>query len=186
MRRGAFTLLLLSACAHTPAESVVPGWTLLSASPGMEELQVRTDHHLRRATVTEAGARGPFLDLRRVPGKLQGTSHVDWPIALQQKGNEMLGRVAGDSFDLTLQLDGEEMRATGVVAGVASVFWMSPARIRGSVGPCRFDLVWGEVMYSGGRTCGPHHDTVSVLFPPALAGWSDLEAASLLAIMVQR
>jgi len=27
---------------------------------------------------------------------------------------------------------------------------------------------------------------VSVLFPPALAGWSDLEAASLLAIMVQR
>ncbi len=186
MRRPWFVLLVLAGCAHAPVESAAPGWKLLAASPETEEIQVQTGSHLRRATVTEAGARGPFLDLHRVPGKLQGTSSVDRPIALEQKGNEMVGRVAGDAFDLTLTPDGEETRATGMVNGMPSTFWMSPARIRGSVGECRFDLVWGAGRYTGGRTCGPMSDTVSVLLPVALSSWSDPEAAALLAIMVQR
>lgn len=186
MRRLSLILLGLAGCAHVPVESSAPGWRLLNASPETEEIQIRSDERIARATVTDAGARGPFLNLRRVPGKLQGTSGVDRPVALEQKGSEMVGRVAGDSFDLTLQPDGDEVRVTGLVGGFPTTFWLSPAKIRGSIGSCRVELVWTAGMYSGGRTCGPQSDTVSVLFPAALSGWSDPEVASLLAIMVPR
>lgn len=184
MRRLSSVLLLVAGCAHEPVKSAAPEWKLLSASQGTAEIQLQTSEHLRRATVTDAGARGPFLDLRRAEGKLEGTSHVDRPVSLERKGNEMLGRVGGDSFDLTLQPDGNETRVTGLVGGLPSTFWMSPARIRGSIGACSFDLVWGAGTYSGARTCGPQSDTATVLFPPALASWSDPEVASLLAILV--
>jgi hypothetical protein len=62
----------------------------------------------------------------------------------------------------------------------------SPQRIRGNVGECRFDLVWGAGRYTGGRTCGPRSETVSVLVPSALSSWSDPEVGSLLAIMTPR
>ena len=186
MRRLSLLVLMLAGCATAPVQSAAPGWKLLSATPGTEEIQVQTSEHLNRATVTEAGARGPFLDLKRVPGKLQGTSGVDRPVTLEQKGNEMIGRVAGDSFDLTLQPDGEETRVTGQFGGMPTTFWLSPGRIRGSVATCRFDLVWGSGRYTGGRTCGPQSDTVSLLLPVALSSWSDPEVASLLAIMMQR
>jgi hypothetical protein len=186
MRRLCPWLLALAGCAHAPVESAAPGWKFLNASQRTEEIQFRTDQRLRRATVTEVGARGPDLDLKRAQGKLQGTSYVDRPVELELKGNEMVGRVAGDSFDLTLTPDGSETRATGLVAGLPSTFWLSPGRIRGSIGQCSFDLVWGAASYSGARTCGPQSDVVTLLLPPALASWSDPEVASLLAIFAQR
>ena len=101
------------------------------------------------------------------------------------KGNQISGRVAGDAFDLTLTPEGEETRATGLTRGMPSTFWMSPQRIRGMVGECRFDLVWGAARYTGGRTCGPRSETMSVLVPASLALERSRDAA-LLAIMAQR
>jgi len=187
MRRLSVLAVVLVGCAHAPpVDSAAPAWTLLNATPGTDEIQIRSDTRLRRATVTDAAARGPDLDLKRVPGKLQGTTYVERPVDLQVKGTAITGRVAGDSWDLTLDKDGSEVRATGLVAGQPSTFWLSPARIRGSVGPCRFDLVWSAGNYAGGRTCGPAGDVVQVQFPAALASWSDPEVAAVLAILVQR
>lgn len=184
MHRPWWAVLLLSGCATAPVPSAVPTWTLLSATPDTEEIQIQGSQHLRRAKVTEAGARGPFLNVSRVPGKLQGTIGVDTPLSLQQNGTEVLGSVGSDAYDLTLMPDGEETRAQGQVAGLPTTFWMSPAKIRGSVGPCRFEFVWGSGRYTGGRTCGPQSDTVSVLLPAAMASWSDPEAAALLTLML--
>ena len=186
MRRLSLLVVVLAGCASAPVPSAAPGWRLLGATPDTNELQFQTDDSLNRATVTDSAARGPFLDLKRADGKLQGTVRIDQPVDLEVKGNQISGRVAGDAFDLTLTPEGEETRATGLTRGMPSTFWMSPQRIRGMVGECRFDLVWGAARYTGGRTCGPRSETMSVLVPASLASWSDPETAALLAIMAQR
>ncbi|HUM10682.1 MAG TPA: hypothetical protein VLT82_07035 [Myxococcaceae bacterium] len=187
MRRWSLLVLALAGCAHAPpAESAAPGWKLLNATSGTDEMQVRSDTRLRRATVTDAAARGPDLDLKRVEGKLQGTTRIEYPVELTVKGMTITGRVAGDSWDLRLEQDGTEMRATGLVAGEPSTFWLSPARIRGSMGSCRFDVVWSAANYAGSRTCGPTSDVVQLQFPASLGTWSDPEVAALLAIITQR
>ena len=101
MRRFASWLVLLAGCAHAPVESAAPDWKLLGATPDITEIQFQTTENLNRATVTESGARGPFVDLRRTPGKIQGTVRIDWSVDLQRRGNAMVGRFAGDSYDLT-------------------------------------------------------------------------------------
>jgi len=189
MRRPSLLVLLLvlAGCATTPVQSAAPSWKLLSATPDITEIQFQTTDNLNRATVTDAGARGPFVDLKRGSGTIQGTIRTDWPVDLQLKGKEMVGRFAGDAFDLSLMPDGEETRATGFVRGDPTTFWLSPKKIRGSVGQCRFDLVWGAGRYTGSRTCGQlGEESVSLLVPAALASWSDPEVASLLAMMTPR
>lgn len=184
MRRAMLMVVLALGCAHTPVESAAPAWKLLSATPGTDQIQFRSDVRLRYATVTDASARGPDLDLRRTPGKIQGTTYIERPVDLNQKGDEMLGRAAGDDFDLILRPDGEEMRVSGVVGGMQTTFWLTPALIRGSIGPCSFQLSWTSGSYVGGRQCGPRSDTISLQFPASLAGWSNPEVASLLVIFV--
>jgi len=188
MRRTSLLVVLLAGCAHTPVESATPSWKLLSATPEITEIQFQTTDNLNRATVTDAGARGPFVDLKRGSGTITGTIRVDWPVELQLKGGkEIVGRFAGDTFELTVTPDGEEFRAQGFVRGDQTTFWMSPRRIRGSVGQCRFDLVWGAGRYTGSRTCGQlSEDSVSLLLPASLAAWSDPEVASLLAMITPR
>ncbi|MGZ6028115.1 MAG: hypothetical protein ACXWK5_01750 [Myxococcaceae bacterium] len=187
MRYALSVVLLVVACAHTPpVESAAPGWKLLNATAGTDELQIRGEQGLRRAAVTDTSVRGPVLDLKRVPGKLQGTSYGDRPVDMQQRGNGIAGRVGSDSWDLTLEQDGNEMRATGQIGGHPSTFWMSPPKIRGGVGPCTFELVWSAGNYAGTRSCGPDSDVIQLQFPAVLASWSDPEVAALLAIFVQR
>lgn len=187
MRRPALWLVLLAGCAHTSVESTVPSWKLLSATPDITEIQFQTTDTLNRATVTDSGARGPFVDLKRAAGRIQGTIRVDLPVDLQAKGNQITGRYAGDNYDLTLMPDGAETRATGLVRGQPSTVWLSPQKIRGTVGECRLDLVWGAGRYTGLRTCGPMaNETVSLLVPAALASWSDPEATALLTLLVPR
>jgi hypothetical protein len=187
MRYALSVVLLVVACAHqAPVESAAPGWKLLNATGGTDELQIRGEQGLRRAAVTDSAVRGPVLDLKRTPGKLQGTTYGDRPVDMQQKGNTILGRVGTDSWDLTLEQDGNEMRATGQIAGRPSTFWMSPPKIRGGVGVCTFELVWSAGNYAGTRTCGPAGEVIQLQFPAVLASWSDPEVAALLAIFVQR
>jgi len=188
MRRSSLLVVLLAGCAHAPVESAAPSWKLLSATPDITEIQFQTTDNLNRATVTEAGARGPFVDLKRGSGTITGTVRVDWPVDLQLKGGkEIAGRFGGDAFDLTVMPDGAEFRAQGFVRGEQTTFWMSPQRIRGSIGQCRFDLVWGAGRYTGSRTCGPlSEESVSLLVPTSLAGWSDPEVAALVAMMTPR
>ena len=187
MRYVVSLVMLATACASIPpAASAAPEWKLLNATAGTPELQIRSTTQIRRATVTDAGARGPDFDVKRVPGKLQGVTYVDRPVDMQQRGNGIAGRVAGDSWDLTLEPDGSEMRATGLIGGQPSTFWMSPQKIRGSIGPCQFELVWSADNYAGARSCGPMSDVVQLQLPAALASWSNPEVAALLAIFVQR
>ncbi len=186
MRSVLAGMLVAIGCAHAPVESAAPGWTLLNATPGSEELQVRSDVHMRRATVTGAAVRGPDLDLQRADGKLQGTTYIRRPVELQQRGNEIIGQVGSDDWDLRLSQDGAEMRVTGLIGGRPSTFWMSPKRIRGAVGMCLFDLVWSTGLYAGARTCGVASDNIALQFPAALAAWSDPQVAALFGILVQR
>jgi hypothetical protein len=187
MRRIAVCLMLLTGCAHAPIESAEPGWKLLGATPDTREIQFQTTENLDRAIVTDSGARGPFVDLKRSSGKLEGTVRVDWPVDLQVKSNQIIGRFARDSYDLTLIRNGGETRATGLIRGQPVTFWLSPQQIRGSAGECRFDLVWGAGRYTGSRTCGPlGQENVTLLVPAALASWSDAEAAALLTLIVSR
>ena len=187
MRRNAPWLVLLASCAHAPVDSATPAWKLLGATPDISEIQFQTTENLNRATVTASGAQGPFVDLKRSPGKIQGTVRLDWPVELERKGNAIVGRFARDSYDLTLMPDGNEIRATGFIRGQPTTFWMSPQKVRGTVGACRFDLVWRAGRYSGARTCGPlGQEDVALLVPAALASWSDPEAAALLTLVVSR
>ncbi len=187
MRRVLFVVLAVAGCSHAPvAEPAAPGWKLLSASPGTEEIQVRSDIHMRRATVTATAVRGPDLDLRRTDGSLEGTSYLRRGVELRQQGSEILGQVGAEDWGLRLSPDGTETRVTGVVAGKASTFWLSPARIRGAVGMCSFDLVWSASVYSGGRTCGPASDNIVIQIPAALSSWTDPQVAALLGVLLQR
>lgn len=188
MRYAISVVMLALGCATVPpVASAAPGWKLLNASPGAQEIQIRSDTQIRRATVTEAGARGPDFDVKRVGGRLQGVTYVDRPVDMQQKGNnEIHGRVASESWDLTLSQDGTEVRATGLIGGGPATFWMSPPKIRGSVGVCQFELVWSASNYAGARNCGPLTDMVQLQIPAGLASWSDPEVAALLAIFLQK
>jgi len=186
MRRLLVSLLVLAGCAAAPVPSAAPQWKLLSAGPDVTEIQFQTNDNLNRATVTDSGARGPFLNLTRASGRLQGTMRVDQPVDLTLNGTEIRGRVAGDAFDLTLMPDGDETRATGLTRGMPSTFWLSPQRIRGTMGECRFDLIWGAGNYTGGRTCGARSETVTVRIPAALATWNDPEVAALLVMISTR
>ena len=186
MRRVLVSLLVLAGCATAPVPSAAPQWKLLSATPDVTEIQVQTSDSLNRATVTDAGARGPFLNLTRASGRLQGTLRVDQPVDVTVNGTEIQGRVAGDAFDLTLMPDGDETRATGLTRGMPSTFWLSPQRIRGNIGACRFDVIWGAGNYTGGRTCGARSETVTLRIPAALASWSEPEAAALLVMITIR
>ena len=188
MRRLLVSLVVVGmSCAHAPVETAAPDWKLLSATPNAEEIQFQTSDGMNRATVTHRGARGPFVDLERTSGALRGTVRSDWFVDLRDQGNEIGGRFARHSYALTLRSEGDETRATGLVRGQETTFWMSPRKIHGTVGECRFDLVWGAGRYSGSRTCGPlGQETVSMLVPAALATWSDPESAALLTMIVSR
>lgn len=187
MHRLSLLVLAALGCTHAPvAEPAAPAWSLLRATPGTEELQIRSDVHMRRATVTAATVHGPDLELRRAEGKLEGTTYYRRAVEMKLRGEEILGQVGAEDWDLRLSRDGSETRATGVIAGSPSTFWMSPARIRGSLGTCSFDLVWSTGLYAGSRTCGLTSDNIALQIPPALSSWSDPEVAALLTILVQR
>ena len=94
--------------------------------------------------------------------------------------------VAGDAFDLTLIPAEKEIRASGLTQGLPTTFFMSPKIIRGMIGECQFELVWGSGRYTGARNCGPSRDVVSLLVPAALSTWSDPEVAAMLVIISTR
>jgi hypothetical protein len=124
-------VLVLAGRAHVPVESAASGSKLLSATPDIDSIQFQTTDNLNRATVTDSGARGPFIDLKREPGRIQGTVRVDLPVDLQRKGNGIVGRFAGDAYDLTLMPDGKKTRVIGLIHGQPTTFWLSPQKIAG-------------------------------------------------------
>ncbi|HTS81472.1 MAG TPA: hypothetical protein VMH40_12795 [Myxococcaceae bacterium] len=186
MRRLCLSLLVVAGCAHAPVESAAPSWTLLRATEGSDEIQLRSDVHMRRATVTAEKVHGPDLELRRAEGKLDGTTYYRRPVELQLRGESIVGQVGAEDWDLRVSPDGSETRVTGVIAGNPSTFWMSPARVRGALGTCTFDLVWSTGLYAGSRTCGLTSDNIALQVPAALSSWSSPEVAALLGILAQR
>ena len=77
MRRLSLLVVVLAGCASAPVPSRRQGGGSWARLPTQNELQFQTDDSLNRATVTDSAARGPFLDLKRADGKLQGTVRID-------------------------------------------------------------------------------------------------------------
>lgn len=184
MGRAVLLLFLVGlGCVQAPVKSADPGWALLSATPGTDQLLVRGSKGVRWMAITDTSAIGPNYQLKRTPTTITGTTGGDFrPVSLQMRGDGMIG----EEFDVSLRREGDTTRVTGLLGQYPSTFWLSRSTFRGNVGPCEYQLGWSASMYVGTSQCGPTSEEVSIQIPAALAQWNDGQVAALLVLLLMR
>ena len=93
-------------------------------------------------------------------------------------------RNAPFSVDVQRGEDGAT-QVNGLFAGAKlSAFTISPKAFQGHLGSCSYDLTFNGTRYEGSSSCGGSIELTSLELPVAMAGWSDLESATALAIVL--
>jgi hypothetical protein len=136
-------LLLVLSCARAPVKSAAPDWQLLSATPGTKEITFLGEIRLRRAAITQTGAVGPDLDLKRSATAIEGTTRSQ-PVSLHTREDGMEGNVNGNDFGVSLSQDGAATRVTGIVGAQPSTFRLSRSTLRGTIGQCLSNGLVGQ------------------------------------------
>jgi hypothetical protein len=177
--------VLVIACTHTPARpQPAPGWGTATASTA-DTFEIGGTPHDWAVMVSEEQILGvePDLGLVRSEGEIRGRA-LGVPMVVGFHGDQGAGVYRGAPFEVFVAHTPTGLGITGIFAGAVSDFEISPARIQGQVGICAYDLRWNGKVYLGYRGCGEKVEPMSVSLPATMAGWSDVEVAGALGLLM--
>lgn len=185
--RIAIPLAALAAvgCASAPANQPPPPWAFASPTPASgNELRMRSQDKYTQVTVDGPDVYGSTYSLKRSGAYIRGTGAGNTAIDVRLQGGHAAGSVRNQPLTVDVQPEGGGVtHVTGLFAGAISDFRISPAIFQGKLGTCSYDFSWTGVRYEGKVSCGTIQQG-SLELPVAMAGWTDLESATLLAIVL--
>jgi hypothetical protein len=177
--------LLAVGCAHAPAATApAPDWGIARASTtDTFEIGGQADHWGVRVTNDEILGVQPDFALARTDGEIRGRA-VGVPVVVGFHEDEGVGVYRGAPFQVKVERTPAGLLVNGLVGGAISSFEVSADRINGRIGSCGYDVRWDGREYSGSRGCGSRIEPVSVSLPATMAGWSDVEVAGALGLLL--
>jgi hypothetical protein len=181
-------LALLLGCASAPPATVAPPvWAFASASPGSgKELRLRSETRYIQVSIEGDTIFGPTWNLKHGGTYIRGTGGAHQAVQITLRGTHAEGNA--NNAPLTVDLkpqDNGATQVTGLFGGIISDFTISPTSFQGKLGPCSYDLAFKDGRYEGMGNCGGRTvNGVSLQLPVAMASWTDLEVAVVLAIVL--
>ena len=130
---------------------------------------------------------GPNWSLKHGGTYIRGFGVGQLAVQITLKGTHAEGNVL--NAPLTVDLKPAEAGVTQVTGlfggGHLSDFKISPSIFQGKLGPCSYDLKYTGARYEGMSNCnGGNITPTSLDLPVAMASWTDLEVATVLAIVL--
>jgi hypothetical protein len=183
----ALPLALALGCAGTPPPPPAPPvWAFASASVSSgKELRMRSGERYVQVSIDGDSIYGPNWSLTHGGSFIRGFGAAHQVVQISLKGTHAEGQSLNNP--LTVDLKPPENGVTyitGLFAGSISQFSISPAIFSGKLGPCSYDLKFNGKRYEGMSSCNGSITPTSLDLPVAMASWTDLEVAVVLAIVL--
>ena len=202
---ASLSLLVLLGCAGTPPPAGPPPvWAFASATPSAgKEIRMRSGERYIQVSIDGDSIFGPVWNLSHGGTFIRGFGAQHQGVQITLKGTHAEGILL--DAPLTADLKPGENGATNVTGlfggGTISNFNISPSIFQGNLGTCSYDLKFNGTRYEGMSSCSgaitPQTPTSSQLaqsagnitntsleLPAAMATWTDLEVAVVLAIVI--
>jgi hypothetical protein len=178
-------LLLALGCATPPPAGPPPVWAFASATmTAGKELRMRSEGRYIQVSVEGNNIFGPNWSLTHGADFIRGFGPGKVAVQITLKGTHAEGNIKNAPLTVDLQPRGDGVTyVSGLFGGSLSQFSISPAIFQGKLGSCSYDLKYNGTRYEGSSSCNGLISLTSVEFPAAMAAWSDLEVATVLAIV---
>ncbi len=117
---------------------------------------------------------------------LRGVGQGNMQVNLSLNGMGTTGSVRNSPFSVDLKPLGDGVtQVMGLFAGsTLSDFKISPKIFQGKLGTCSYDLTFNGTRYEGSSSCNGAITLTSLELPAAMAGWTDLEVATVMALVL--
>jgi hypothetical protein len=106
------------------------------------------------------------------------------PVDLSVTVDKVAGFMGTGPLNISITMEGGQVRARGLVGGRLSDFTFSSQAVRGTFGPCSYDLTLVGRLYEGHRSCGLGSEEVWMQVPASLGKWTQPEVAASLGILL--
>jgi len=181
-------LLLALGCAGAPpATGPAPAWAFASATPSAgKELRMRSQSRYIQVSIDGDSIFGATWQLQHGGTYIRGVGFDNAQVNVSLNGTNATGTVRNAPFSVDMKpLPDGVTQVTGLFGGsVLSDFRISPKVFQGKLGTCSFDLTFNGTRYDGNSSCNGQITMTSLELPVAMAGWTDLEVATMLAIVL--
>ncbi len=177
----AILAVVFAGCATTSSSKV-------STSSGPEQrFSMTGGGRETTALITKDGAQGPQIDLGRydngstLRGKVLNQS---FQLSVDEAKGTATGQWGPGPISVNVTDEGDQLKATGLIAGRPSNFTVSHERITGTIGLCAYDLARSGDAYGGSRSCAGGVSPVTVRFPTTILEWKPINIAILMALLM--
>jgi len=180
-------LVLALGCAGTPAPPPPPPvWTFASATPSAgKEMRMRSQFRYIQISIEGDAIFGATWQLKHGGTYIRGQGAGNTQVNVTLNGTNATGNVRNTPFSVDLKsLPDGVTEVTGLFGGVISFYKVSPKIFQGKLGTCSYDLTFNGTRYEGSSSCAGAVSLTSLELPAAMAGWTDLESSTVLAIVL--
>jgi len=160
-----------------------PDWKLFSVSASTgNTFQGTAGGGQLSITIQGRNLSGPVASLDVTGGHIRGTGASGRSVDIGIKGNRAEGLVGMTLFSCIVDIrpDGSA-HITGAMGPGNTDYLLSPQAINGRVGVVSYQLGWNGSQYEGPMTPG---GLGFLKLPAAMATWSDVEAATVLSLLL--
>jgi hypothetical protein len=185
---ASLSLLLLVGCAEGPPPAGPPPvWAFASATPSAgKELRMRSGTRYVQVSIDGDTIFGPVWNLTHGGTFIGGFGAQHQGVQITLKGTHAEGNLL--NAPLTVDLKPPENGATNVTGlfggGTISDFNIGPNVFQGKLGTTSYDLKWNGTRYEGMSSSAGDITPTTLELPVAMASWTDLEVAVVLAIVL--
>jgi hypothetical protein len=180
-------VLALGCAGATPPPVAPPVWAFASATPAAgREVRMRSESRYIQVSIDGDTIFGPTWNLQHGGTYIRGTGGDHQAVQITLSGTHAEGNARNAPLTVDLQPLGDGVtQVTGLFGGILSEFKISPTLFQGKLGPCSYDLTFQNGRYEGMGSCqGRSITRTSLELPVAMARWTDLEVAVVLAIVL--
>ncbi len=159
------------------------GWKLFSVSPSTgNAFEGTAGGGQVTATIQGRSVVGPVTNLDVTGGHIRGTGASGRSVDIGIKGNRAEGLVGMTLFSCIVDIrpDGSA-HITGAMGPGNTDYILSPQTIEGRIGVLSYQLGWNGSQYQGPMVPG---GLGFVKLPVAMTSWSDVEAATVLSLLL--
>ncbi|HXX29994.1 MAG TPA: hypothetical protein VEJ89_04695 [Myxococcaceae bacterium] len=186
-RLSPLAALALLGCASGPTTlPPAPAWAFASATPSAgNELRMHAQDKYIQVSLDGNNIYGASFSLSHSGIYIRGTGSGGSPIDVKLQTDHATGIVRSQPLTVDLSPEtGGVTRVTGLFAGSTSDFRISPALFQGKLGSCSYEYTWTGMRYEGKVSCSGGVQDGSLELPVAMAAWTNLEVATVLAIVL--
>ncbi len=182
-------LALALGCAGAPANPppAAPHWAFASATPSAgKEVRLRSESRYVQVSIEGNAIFGPTWNLTHGPDFIRGYGPGNAQVDATLKATRTDGNYKNAPFSVQIERQDDGVtQVTGLFAGAKlSAFSISPKIFKGYLGKCSYDLTFNGNRYEGMSSCAGSVQITSLELPAGMSSWSDLESATVLAIVL--